>query len=72
MVDSINSSAPISTLLRAQTAGLSTLNNSRQPAQTLINQLTNGARPTTVQPSAKGAGTSKGNLPRGSLVDIVA
>jgi len=75
MVDPINNTGPISTLLRAQAAGAPTVTaaNSQRPTQTLINQNANGAKPTTVQPSFKASGAPKGdNLPRGSIVDILA
>jgi hypothetical protein len=69
---SITSTGPISTLLRAQTTNLTALTNSQQATQKLIDQLADGAKPSTVQPAVKTAGASKGNLPRGSLFDILA
>ena len=70
MVDSISNNGAISTLLRAQSAG-APLINAQTPGQTLVNQQQNGAQPTTVQPSAKIAGSNGDKLPRGSLVDIL-
>ena len=72
MVDSINNGAgPVSSLLRAQQTGTINL-NANTPQKPIIDQLANGARPTTVQPAEKSAGSSKGDkLPRGSLVDIL-
>ena len=46
--------------------------NPQQVNQKFIDLMANGAKPTTVQPAGRSAGASKGNLPRGSLVDILA
>ena len=71
MVDSVNNSGPVSTLLRAQSTNPITIPNN--PQKPIIDQQANGAKPTTVQPAVKSAGSSKNeNLPRGSLVDILA
>ncbi len=70
MVDSINNGGPISTLLRAQST-IASLNNSQQTTQTIIDRAANGAKPTTVQPTTKIVSPND-NLPRGSLVDILA
>lgn len=71
MVDAVNGSGPISTLLRAQNSTLTSLNNSQQAAQKLFDIIANGAKPTTVQQGDKSAGVG-GKVPRGSLVDILA
>ena len=73
MVDSVNNNGPVSSLLRAQSSTLISLNNAQQTAQKLFDQLANGAKPSTVQPGTKTAGASNGEkLPRGSLFDIFA
>ena len=71
MVNSINNNGPISTLLRAQSAGAPINAAGQTPQQTLVSQQQNGAKPTTIQPSTKVAGSNGDNLPRGSLVDIL-
>jgi hypothetical protein len=43
-----------------------------QGARTFVARSANSAPPSIVQPGAKASGSSKGNLPRGSLVDIIA
>jgi len=65
MVDSINSSGPISTLLRAQNSTLISINNSQQAAQT------QSAKAASLLAAVKAVGPD-GNLPRGSLIDILA
>jgi len=72
MVDSIKNAVASGTLIRAQALDIAALRSGQRATQTIINQLANGAKPTTVQPSIKSAGASKGNLPRGSLVDTLA
>jgi hypothetical protein len=72
MVDYTSSTGPVSNALRAP-ATVATLNNPQQVNQKFIDLMANGAKPTTVQPAGRSAGSSKsGNLPRGSLVDILA
>jgi|GEM_PF-2754996 hypothetical protein len=73
MVDSINGGGPVSTLLRAQQQAplINAVHNSQHATQKLIQQVANGAKPTTVSPSAKIVSPNE-NLPRGSLVDILA
>ena len=72
MADPIKNVIASQTLVRAQAIDVASLRTGQKATQTIINQLANGARPVTVQPSIKTAGASKGNLPRGSLVDILA
>ena len=73
MVDSINSYGPVSTLLRAQSAGapLASISAGQTAQQTLVNQQQNGAKPTTVQQSPKIVGSNGDNLPRGSIVEVL-
>jgi hypothetical protein len=71
MVDSVNNNGQVSSLLRAQAVGTVALNRtSQQATQTLLNQTVNGANPPAVKQGSKPAGVS-GNVPRGSLVDIL-
>jgi hypothetical protein len=72
MVDSVtNNPSTISTLLRAQTATTNLNPVTRQLAETPFHQLVGKPKPTVIQPAAKTL-TPSGNLPRGSLVDILA
>jgi hypothetical protein len=75
MADSINGTAAISSLLRAQIqAPITALKSSQDAAQQLINQLQKTATPaatTSVTLTSKSLGVTD-NLPRGSLVDITA
>jgi hypothetical protein len=72
MVDSVASTGPVSTLLRAQSAATAAFQTA-QPSQKFFDLVTNGARPSTVQPLEKSAGATKGShVPRGSIVDISA
>jgi len=70
MVDSI-SNGPVSTLLRAQSSGLLNATQKASDIRPIIDQTSNGARPSTVQQPVRIIGAS-GDLPRGSLVDILA
>ena len=69
MVDSLKYSNSVSSLPRTPIA---TANAGQFAARTLIDAQANGAKPSTVQPAVKGAKSPKGDLPRGSLVDILA
>ena len=81
MVDSISSSASasaaISTLLRAQTAGVNNLKSNQKATQAIINQLQKNApangqvSSSLIASSSQNGGGGSGILPRGSLVDVV-
>jgi hypothetical protein len=68
--DPINNSGAISSLLRAQSVGIIALNSNKQATQALITQLAKGVKPVAVSTNA--GNNAGGNLPRGSLVDILA
>lgn len=73
MVDTISSHT--NSLLRAQAAG-SVTPKVTTPTQAVINQVqktaTSPVKSSAVPQTTKTAGSSSGNLPRGSLVDIRA
>jgi hypothetical protein len=72
MVDQIsNNPNAISTLLRAQTVATNVSPVTQKIAATSFNQVVGKPKPTVIQPVAKSL-TPPGNLPRGSLVDILA
>jgi hypothetical protein len=74
MVDSVSNSA-ISTLLRAQSVGLSSnvsaLKTNQQSTQAIIDQLQKGFSGTATKSVALESSTYDSTLPRGSLVDML-
>jgi hypothetical protein len=72
MADLVNNAGAVSNLLR-QPATLTQTNNVQQATQKFFDLVANGVPSTKVQPAEKSAGSSRsGNLPRGSLVDMLA